>query len=285
MRQENEAIRIPSVSNVDLSGLDIVTIATNDYLFMVHKQISFFAEQRRLGGAKKTENPTWIVLTNVIQPDQAFDWPSSVEIKFAEVQDYHWPEVTLFRYREILQNRELFEGDWLVWLDCDMKIHALPWFPEMEEVLYFAPHPGFNFNMMNLKHRYHRTIRMFLAKVIEGKLSNIHVGDWENSRNSLSYIRPKNRKTYVHGAFWGGSKSGVLRMCKILASRTDIDFASGKIAKYHDESHLNWYFSVRGGRLFQKSASYWARNQSLQMDNAFVESLDKSLGLEGMWKS
>ena len=285
MRQGSELYRVSCHSNENLSGLDIVTVATNEYLHMVHKQICLFAEQRELGGAKKAGNPTWIVLTNVNDPEKAFNWPQSVRIKFAKVLDFDWPEVTLFRYREILRNSTLFGGHSLIWLDSDMRIHALPKFPKADKSLYFAPHPGFNFNLSYSKRSFYRTARMFLGKIVEGRLSRIRVGDWEDNRDSLSFVPPNHRKPYVHGAFWGGTKSEVLNMCKSLALRTDIDYARGLIARYHDESHLNWYFSVVGGELFPNSASYWVQNSSLQRDKAFVESLDKSLGLEGMWKS
>lgn len=277
-------MRIPVNSSMDLSELTIVTIATGQYLAMVNKQIVDFARKRELGNAQKGTNPIWVILTNVHNPVELFDWPESLEIRFAKVENYGWPEVTLFRYKEILRNEHLFSTNYLVWLDSDMKILALPKFSEVETAsIYFAPHPSFNFNISFSASNFLAVAKMFLGRVIAGHLSGLRVGDWESNKQSMSFVPPRLRKPYVHGAFWGGSKSEVLEMCRTLSGRTEIDYARGIVAQWHDESHLNWFFCVEGGRLLIKSASYWKSNQSLLLDNAFVESLDKSLGLDGMW--
>jgi hypothetical protein len=67
--------------------------------------------------------------------------------------------------------------------------------------------------------------------------------DYESNQNSTAYIAPDAGKYYFAGGLIGGRTKEFLEMCKQLKSNIDKDLSQDIIAKWHDESHINKYFT------------------------------------------
>ncbi len=68
---------------------------------------------------------------------------------------------------------------------------------------------------------------------------------YERNKKSLAYIpRGLREYRYYHAAVNGGRVSEYLDMCRTLKEQIDTDFQHGIIAIYHDESHINKYFTT-----------------------------------------
>jgi histo-blood group ABO system transferase len=82
------------------------------------------------------------------------------------------------------------------------------------------------------------------------------IGRWETDRASTAFVARRDRSTYVCGATWFGLRASFLAVADELASRTRRDLEEGRIAVWHDESHLNWYASCHEVEILDSSYCY-----------------------------
>ena len=67
---------------------------------------------------------------------------------------------------------------------------------------------------------------------------------YERNKRSLAYVpRGLKKYRYFHAGVNGGRAKEYLEMCKILRNNIERDYENGIIAIYHDESHINKFFS------------------------------------------
>ena len=67
---------------------------------------------------------------------------------------------------------------------------------------------------------------------------------YERNKNSLAYVpRGLNSYRYYHGGVNGGRAKEYIEMCRTLNENIAQDYQNGIVALYHDESHINKYFS------------------------------------------
>jgi hypothetical protein len=160
-----------------------------------------------------------------------------------------WIFATLMRYREILRFENELPDQNTIWLDADMRIVN----PEIfcREILNikhltFSRHPGHVFSFRKHSGESYR-IRIFLIASILKRLltGQFFSGEWEESPQSTAYIPPLKRRRLVHGAVWGGTRRQVIEMCTELNDAVNEDLKRKYVAVWHDESHLNRYFSAR----------------------------------------
>jgi hypothetical protein len=75
-----------------------------------------------------------------------------------------------------------------------------------------------------------------------------HLGWDENSfeENPLStaYVPPKDHVKYYGARFLGATTTNFLHLCTVLDRNTQIDESNKYIARWHDESHWNWFVNV-----------------------------------------
>jgi len=128
-----------------------------------------------------------------------------------------WPEITLFRYKILYNNRDKFiDTDYIYYIDADTLV-----VDEVgDEILG---------DLVGVKHPFFWD-------------SPRKEFTYENDSRSLAYISDRDGKFYFHGSFQGGNTREFIRMCKKLMENIDIDSGNGIVAKWHDESHLNRYF-------------------------------------------
>jgi len=83
------------------------------------------------------------------------------------------------------------------------------------------------------------------------------LGTPEDNQISTAYVRAEEyRLCYWAGGFSGGSTSRYLEMAESISKNIDIDSSNGHIAKWHDESHLNRYFTTHWREVKTMNPSY-----------------------------
>lgn len=66
---------------------------------------------------------------------------------------------------------------------------------------------------------------------------------FETNINSKAFVSPEKRIKYFGGGFSGGKSSSYLKLAKICYDAIEEDLSKNIIAIWHDESHINKYFS------------------------------------------
>lgn len=67
---------------------------------------------------------------------------------------------------------------------------------------------------------------------------------YERRKESQAYVpRGLKQYRYYHAGVNGGKAKEYLEMCKVLKANIEEDYRNGIVAIYHDESHVNKYFS------------------------------------------
>jgi hypothetical protein len=138
-------------------------------------------------------------------------------------KDLGWPDNTLMRYDIFLKlEEEISDTDYLFYLNANLlfleKISAGEFLPQNQEKLVGCLHPGY-YNKSPEKYTY------------------------ENNPQSMSYIKPKDGMKYYAGGINGGITKYFIEAIKIINSNIKIDLKRNITAKWHDESHWNWYLN------------------------------------------
>lgn len=184
-----------------------------------------------------------------------------VQVIAHEVPNWGWPEATLLRFRAIHEKADAIKSDISCWLDADMIVER-PTGPELQPStwtsgLAFVRHPGFWRPPLAANALiWARTPRVIPNDLIWFAKGRPALGAWEDNPQSLAFVEQAARSTYVCGGAWFGRTDAVKQMVGVLARRTDEDLSNGLIARWHDESHLNWYFAHNGGTLLGPSYCY-----------------------------
>jgi len=252
--------------------LTIFTIATNKYFKYFELQINQLV--KHVGQHQRTQI---VVATNMRTPGS--ERRGNLSIDYVSADDFKWPEITLLRYHQMLQNSHNFKGSWLMWLDTDMEIIRDIKVNELSErgTLLFAKHPAFIFDTerfwtLTLVNKA-RAAWPWLTGYLKGQL---HAGTWEERRVSTAYVKRHLRKVYVHGAVWMGTREKILTMAETLAGRINDDLSHGIVAAWHDESHLNWYSAnVHESRYLPEQFSGWKDAWQYCQNDVYMHSLDK----------
>ncbi len=166
----------------------------------------------------------------------------NVDIELNQVKAMVWPEATLKRYHYILEHITKPQKDvsHVAHIDADMRFHnpnALIREIKNSKGITFVMHPsyakGHNGPFASKTWRKNLLVRLL----------NRGFGEWEMRRSSKAYVPIWRRKQYVCGGFWFGEGRDLERMCRQLANHVDQDSEKGLVARWHDESHLNWAFA------------------------------------------
>lgn len=184
----------------------IIVIATGKYI-KFFKKLQESIEQYFLPSHKKTI----LLLT-----EQQGDYGQNV--RAIPTPQLPWPLTTLLRFDRFLQ-LDLSPFDLTYYLDVDQEIVAeiggevIP----VKGQLVGVVHPN------DSTHRKH----MF-----------------ETNPASAAYCNPELVPTYYHANFFGGHTEDFVKVTKECAQAVAADLLQMYIAKWHDESHLNRYFSI-----------------------------------------
>jgi len=262
-------------------SVGIAMIATNRYLelwFSAAKSLESFA-------FLNYEKVVIHLFTNRCQ--DARSWAKSnlarITLKTHQITGWGWPEATLFRYEFIKSYSNVFDEELLMYLDSDMilvgDIEKLLRPSDWINGLAFVQHPGFHRSKGLKGVRDVLVNPRLLSPKFKSVISGVQgLGTWETNKSSLAYTPRKLRKNYVHGAIWFGLKSKFLSMCNELALNVETDWNNNFIAKWHDESHLNWYFASHPSTLLDCRLSSVKNFKHLDQDNSLVFSAEKNFG-------
>lgn len=258
-------------------SLTIFTVATGRYL-------NFWIELVKSGEEfiDSSVRTQWLVLT-----DQVEKIPTEIISKLGprltvvSIDHEPWPFPTLKRYEYLQFTRNQIEGEYLMHLDADM-VFVAPIEdndisnPLSESEIVCVVHPGY-FRPKGLKRIefYARNPRRIIQDL---KLYLVFggIGTWEKNIDSTAYVKRLQRRIYVCGGCWFGTKNRVLEMAENLQQNIEVDLQSDFIASFHDESHLNAYVSKRKVKILAPEFCFDPRYSQLNGVSPKILAVDKN---------
>jgi len=261
--------------------VSVLSVATHGYLshwssLLGSIEQNFFLEH----------SVTAHVFTNDIdQANRLRPKSDRVKVEIHQVPDWGWPEATLLRFRAISEYASSIEGDITCWLDADMlvmrptgaELDARKW----KSGLAFVHHPGFwrpsGWGITASWPEHPTVIPNDVLWLAKGRPI---LGAWESDPKSRAFVAPEQRQTYVCGGAWFGETDRVLQMAEVLSQRTDEDLAEGLIAKWHDESHVNWYLAHNEATVLGPEYCYEETYPRLKGVNPRIKAVDKGRAVQ-----
>ena len=232
----------------ELPVLTIFTVATDRY-------IEFWCELAKsvIQNFDSTISIQWFVFTNRKNdiPDELLE--SRIDLMIIETQSLGWPLPTLLRYQMIKDVEELVKGDLVMHLDADMLCigtvdRKYLYSPITKNQICFVEHPGFFRPCGRSKFELYLKNLIYILRDLKSLIRFGSLGTWDRDPESQAFVPRRLRGKYVCGGTWYGEREAILKLANELASRTDQDLRHGKTATFHDESHLNWFYSTYGGK-------------------------------------
>jgi hypothetical protein len=255
-------------------SIGIIMIATNEYLDLWKLTVLDLDQFAFKYNSKKSIH----LFTNKVT--EAENW-AIVNLKNYDLFCYYikgwgWPEATLLRYKFITSLPKNALEEVLIYLDSDMHITG-DFGPDLlteisSDSIFVVDHPGYVVGRNGILKflsflKAPRLIGSLLAKYVSKSKG---MGDWETNEISTAYVKPDKRFRYVHGAIWGGYKEALFKMCNTLAINVDIDLNTNYIAKWHDESHLNWFTSENEVTYLSNRFSNFSEYKNLNHINSYI---------------
>lgn len=228
-----------------IGSLGVVSVATNRY---VHywMEMAASADDLLFPEAQLTMH----VFTD--QPELVEEFAPSlsrIRVHPIRVAPLTWPAATMQRFQLISDHAGSLTEEVLLHLDADMLVvNRTPSSLDPETWqggMALVRHPGYRrphgLQRAKFSLRHPNRFARDLARIAkEGAL-----GTWERNPASSAYVPRSKRHTYVCGATWMGKREDFISACSLLASNTAQDSKIGRIALWHDESHMNWFAATQ----------------------------------------
>ena len=168
-----------------------------------------------------------------------------IQVQPIRIESLAWPAAPLAKFRVLVDHQKDLGHDILMHLDADMRVApAAKWNLRPESWqggLAFVRHPGFRRPPRPLKSGFYTRHPGFVARDLYRQALEGGRGTWERDKRSTAYVARSKRSTYICGATWFGKRQHLIDVCRELAQRVDADTRAHLVARFHDESHLNWY--------------------------------------------
>jgi hypothetical protein len=195
-------------------NIAFLSIATNKYKSYISK---LFESLDKYAFIDKKYNLSLIVFTN---ESIVYKQSSRIQGITTHITHVPFPLISLLRYHYYYSIKEQLKMfDYVYHLDCDLEIIK----PISCEILgnrVCVEHPGMN------KDYTHR---------------NLFPYDLNPSSNA--YVPPNLGNCYYQNCLQGGNSLEFINMCTILKDRIETDLRNNYIARWHDESYMNWYMA------------------------------------------
>lgn len=203
-----------------------------------------------------------------------------LEIEIHTIDSMGWPDATRRRYEIFDSHRQFLTQDILMHLDADMVFRSR-FLPRLLKLarrrgLVFVRHPGYYRPIFSW-----RTLAYYMKDFnrLRSDLGMIQsrggLGDWDNQPHSRAYVAKRDRRSYVCGGCWYGSRDWMLRLLRELADDVSIDHLAGIEAKWHDESYLNRFYSRNNFPVVSPALCFDARLPYLAGIKPIIEAVDK----------
>lgn len=166
-----------------------------------------------------------------------------------------WPYDTLMRFHMINQIKEILVHDYIYFGNANMIFN---------EAIGNDILPD-KFDMVGAMHPTQNSF----AK---------HQRSYERNINSLAFVPYGSEgDNYYQGCFFGGNRDAFLKMSEELASRIVTDYENGIVAIWHDESHMNKYFTDNTPKALHSGYVY-PENMDLPYTKKIIQLDKNSLG-------
>lgn len=235
----------------------ILLVATNNYVDYAHGLISSI--HKNLFTESQGQ-----VLIFTDQPDLFINSGSSrVELQTIEIPSYGWPEATLLRYQFFENYWSSVKGQIVMYIDVDTfiasEVQIYDAFPSLtESSIAMVRHPGF--------------MRVSLWEALVARGPN---GTWETNPQSTAFVNLFKRRTYVAGGVWLGNKDAIYKMIVNLRQNVEDDLSKDFIAKWHDESHLNYWAANNKVRYLSPAWAYAPGYKNMKSLEPIIELVHK----------
>jgi hypothetical protein len=239
-----------------MTKIGVVSLATGTKYFGYWKEmvLTFKANESNFKSLK------FYLLTDRVHEVEEFCRVNQINSQIFLIPSYGWPEATLLRYQEILAIKESITEEVCIYIDADMliktdivpKLRSTEW----ENGMAFVAHPGYwrpnglARAIFYLKYP-NRILRDLVSKI---KIGNL--GSWERDESSAAYVPRQYRKIYICGGVWMGRNQYFFELIEKCSLAVKIDLNRNFIAIWHDERHLNKWFSDNGGTILTPAFCY-----------------------------
>jgi hypothetical protein len=227
-------------SSSPVQSVRVYTVATNQYL-EYWQAMAISANEHLFPGCELALT----VFTDRADEAEAFASKlNRIRLDIRVIEPLRWPEATLLRYRLIDQIKDSTDTHLSMHLDADMVIMR-PVGPELAPRdwtggIALVRHPSF-YRTPRSYIQLSRNPRKLLSELKNRFEEKGPFGSWEHTRESAAFVPRSLRRSYVCGGVWLGRSPEFFDMVSLLAKRVQFDLDNQIIAKWHDESHLNWY--------------------------------------------
>lgn len=259
--------------------LTICTIATRKYIGYLSELLTDL--ENHLENADQID---LVILTDGLNMQKArlLGEKCRLSVQIFEIEDMAWPEITLFRYDILKRYSQHLSGNYVMWIDADMRLlknwDFLKTF-QRKKGIWFALHPGFRNSLNRYKLFPMQDLKLQLSIILKNfMVGQFAYGTWEGRKNNLAYVPPAFRRHYFHGAIWAGSRNEILQMLSLLSIKASESYRNQSIPIWHDESLLNWYaaMSARIPRKFPRHFSAWRHSVDFSQEKSIFLSVDKN---------
>ena len=256
-------------------SIGVMTVATNRYIdYWAAMAVS--ADAHLFPGHRLVMH---VFTDQVERAREAAETLTRAEVNIVEIDPLGWPEATLLRYEVFDSHRSALAEEVLVHLDSDMIVardtgtELTP--SQWHGGIALVRHPGYRRPAVPARlPLYARSPRM-AAKDLRLVLHYGARGTWERDRRSRAFVERRHRQTYVCGGTWMGRREELRPLIHELAKRTRADLDEGRIAVWHDESHLNWFASRNDVTILGSEYCYAPGFPNLADLDPFIIAVDK----------
>ena len=256
------------------STIGVISIATGDYINYWKDQVTSVDKHLFL----EYQVQISLFTDQIVEAASFAKSLSRVEVTVIEIPPLSWPAATLDRYEIFTEHWQDIKGDLIVYLDADMIVASDCGSELMEEKwgegVTLVAHPGYFRGRHPWKLRV-RNPSVMLSDMKRRLKMEAGIGQWERRRSSRAFVPKSARRNYVCGGVWMGNREPLRELISLLARRTQEDHGSGIIARWHDESHLNWWASTHSHRLLPPEYCFDESRNYLQHLQPKIIAVDK----------
>ena len=270
-------------NGVNLATLTIFSIATGRYFPFWENMVA--SASREIDNSIKVE--FYLAGDSQAIFNEWRERNKGIESRFVTVPNLPWPLPTLLRFKYLNLILKEIDSDYLMYLDADMEFISKFSRENLDFIgnsgVTLVKHPGyFRTSRLEILNNFGflRFLRILVSD-IRLKLKYFGIGTWETNRSSSAFVPKSQRKQYVCGGTWWGKKESIQKLSHELEFKIDQDLSNNLIAKYHDESHLNYWAANNPCLLVGPEFCFDARLVFAKNMKPIIRAVNKNV--DGLW--